>query len=238
MIRRRAIYTRVQDRVLLGGLYLLALASFVATVFGLPTKWQTPMILVALILIITLLSPVQEIRSDVHYLRYTRPTSARTFEKLQSFYDELSQTVSLATTKVDLTHIRDNPPDDFGMQAGEYMKALEEWVASDDSHSARRIISVTNPRMMEWAKQLKNIQDRIPGYHVRVVDWSIPAPALNMAIIDDRAVFLALTGAIVERTSGFAVEDSTTASYFSEYYEVLWNAGTDLDEYLTKQLSG
>ena len=92
--------------------------------------------------------------------------------------------------------------------------------------------------MLAWAQHLAKSQSKMPRYHIRVVDWSINAPALNMAVVDNKAVFLALTGETVERTKGFAIEDETTAEYFTHYYTVLWNAGVDLQEFLTKQLSG
>ncbi len=136
MSRKKTRYTDLQDRFLLWGLYILGITSILTAVFDVSPVWQTPLVLLALILIITLLNPVEEIKTNVRYLRDTRSTSARTFAKLQSFYDELGRSVSEASTKVDLTHIRDNPPEDFGIEAGEYMQALEQWVEADDAHSS------------------------------------------------------------------------------------------------------
>ena len=59
-----------------------------------------------------------------------------------------------------------------------------------------------------------------------------PSFAINMAIVDGKAVYLALTGSTPERTRGLGVEDEDAALYFTDYYENLWHAATDLGEWL------
>jgi hypothetical protein len=72
-------------------------------------------------------------------------------------------------------------------------------------------------------------------FEVRVVDWRVDAPAVNMAIIDNEVVFLAVTSDSVTRTGGIAVEEREVASHFSDYYRTLWNASTPLEKLLTDQ---
>ena len=238
-VRSRITLSVLEDRFLRAGLWFLAATSVVTAIFSVPAAWQTPIILLALILIISLLDPVAEIRTDVRYLRnvYTSAPS-RNFNTTREFYDDLGRAVDQAVSTADLTHIRDNPPADFGQEAETYSELIIEWLRRDPSHSARRIISVRSSAMMDYARALQQVQARVPSYRIRVVDWSISAPALNMAIIDGKAVFLALTGETPERTKGFAVEDETTAKYFASYYSVLWGAAVELDEFLARQLSG
>lgn len=231
---------RMQRRTLTVVLWVLTAASVLTAILQLPATWQIPLVLLALIAIISLLNPVEEIHKNVRYLRNVKEASApsRTFSTRQEFYNDLGKAVEQATSTLDLTHIRDHPPKAFGAEAEEYAESVASWLREDANHSARRIISVNSPAMLEWAKHLAKLQQNLPTYHIRVVDWSINAPALNMAVVDSRAVFLALTGDTVERTNGFAIEDETTAEYFTDYYSVLWHAGVDLQEYLKKQLAG
>lgn len=237
---RRINAPRMERRALTAILAVLTIASIVTAIFSVPAAWQTPLVLIALILIINLLNPVEEIHRDVRYLRNVKETAApsRTFATTQEFFGDLGEAVERATSTLDLTHIRDHPPQAFGTEAEDYAETVTDWLRRDSSHSARRIISVRSPAMLAWAQHLAKVQDGVPGYHIRVVDWSIGAPALNMAIVDKSAVFLALTGETVERTRGFAIEDATTADYFTHYYSNLWNSAVDLKEFLTKQLAG
>lgn len=231
---------KMQRRTLTIVLWVLTAASILTAILQWPATWQIPLVFLALIAIISLLNPVEEIHKNVRYLRNVKETSApsRTFSTRQEFYNDLAKAVEQATSTLDLTHIRDHPPKDFGTEAEEYAESVANWLREDSDHSARRIISANSPAMLEWARALAKLQQSLPAYHIRVVDWSINAPALNMAIVDGRAVFLALTGDTVERTNGFAIEDERTAEYFTDYYSVLWHAGVDLQEFMTKQLSG
>lgn len=240
MKRLRFNMPTLNRRALTVTLWILTFASIITAIFAVDARWQIPLVLLALIFIISLLNPVEEIRSDVRYLRNVKETAApsRTYSTQQELYADLERAVSKATSTLDLTHIRDQPPAAFGAEADQYSEAVVAWLRSDNDHSARRIISVRSRDMLEWAKELEKIKSRTPHYHIRVVDWSISAPALNMAIIDGRAVFLALTGDTFERTRGFGIEDQTTAEYFSHYYSVLWSAAVELGEFLTKQNAG
>jgi hypothetical protein len=185
------------------------------------------------LIVIRLLDPVEEIHTDVRYLRdATKTIKAKTFPTVEDFYTALQQAVREATTTLDLTHIRDNPPADFGPESTEYTRYVFDWIRRDVRHSVRRIISIRNEAMLLWARELYQEVAELPGYHVRVLDWSIPVPAPNMAVVDSSAVFLALTGETVERTKGLAIEDVTTAQYFEDYYSTLWHSSVDLAQYL------
>lgn len=131
-----------------------------------------------------------------------------------------------------LTHIRDNPPADFGEHASGWFEAVVEWLEAVPERSVRRLIAVRNEAMYLWAEQLQQVGSKIARFQVRVVTWTIDAPAINVAIIDDNVVFLAVTGEMLERTRGIAVEDTSVAHYFSDYYNNLWHCAQPLGEYL------
>jgi hypothetical protein len=56
--------------------------------------------------------------------------------------------------------------------------------------------------MREWAEGLLQSMHKCRRFEVRVVDWRVDAPAVNMAIIDNEVVFLAVTSDSVTRTGG------------------------------------
>ncbi len=86
--------------------------------------------------------------------------------------------------------------------------------------------------MYDWAVELQAAASQLPRFQVRVVHWNIDAPAINIAIIDGSVVFLAVTGEMLERTRGIAIEDASVAQYFSDYYTNIWHCAQALDEYL------
>lgn len=193
--------------------------------------WSTALILGALATIVGALLGVPSIRSDVKYLRDVADVRVQRLPNVKDFYENLNAAVDRATATLDLTHIRDSAPADFGPAATSFFAKLIDW-SSIEGRSIRRIISVRSPAMYEWARQLVEETKDIPQFDVRVVDWSTKAPAINMAIVDGKAIYLALTGATTERTRGLAMEDETAVQYFADYYENLWHASTPLQEWL------
>lgn len=86
--------------------------------------------------------------------------------------------------------------------------------------------------MLEWANELRMTADSMPNFQVRVVDWSIDAPAINMVLFDDKIVFLTITGEVFERTKGIGIEDKEITNHFCQYYDKLWNSARPVGEYL------
>lgn len=227
---------KLEQRVLLGILTVLCIGSIITAIANVEARWQVPLIFLALITIIRLVTPVEEIHSDVRYLRELS-ASARIspYPSLDAFYSDLRHALGRAKYTLDLTHIRDNPPDDFGDHTAGWFDAVAEWVQKDSSRSVRRLVSVRNDRMYDWVQQLASVAVEIPRFQVRVVKWDIDAPAINMAIIDGNVVFLAVTGEMLERTRGIAVEDQAVAHYFTDYYNNLWRSAMPLASYLAKK---
>lgn len=236
---RRAILQTVEDRILIAVLAILFVASIIGAIVGVPAAWQTPIIVAALVAIMRLLAPVEEIHEDVKFLRgVASAMSIQSYATLQAFYADLTHAVEEAKETLDVTHIRDNPPDDFvGSRPSDYFHMVTTWLQADSSRSVRRVIAVRNAAMHAWAVQLAEAAAHMPNYQVRVVDWSVAAPAINMAIVDGRAVFLAITGDTLERTRGLGIEDQTVSGYFCDYYGNLWRAAEPLDDFLRERAS-
>lgn len=238
MAKERVKFAVIQRSALRPMLWVLALLALASNwiPFLKDIQISGTLTLVALIAIITLLDPVEEINQGVKFLQTRTPS--RSIPSVNQMYSELNRAVDSATSSLDLTHIRDQRPEAFGEEAEKYNARITVWLKEAPGRSVRRIISANHPDMQAWAKDLLTEVKVTPGYHVKVVDWSINAPAPNLAIIDQRLVFLALSGDLPERTKGFVVEDPTTAEYFTDYYAGLWNAANDLEEYVKKNQSG
>jgi hypothetical protein len=192
-----------------------------------------PLIFLALMAILRIVVPVDEIHEDVKYLRNVAGLSVQTYPTVDLFYRDLRHAVDEATASLDLTHVRDQPPSDFeGSEPSDYFSQVINWVIADASRSVRRVIAVRNDRMLDWAKQLYSETSHCTRYQVRVIDWSIAAPAINLAIVDKRVAFLAITGESIERTRGLGVEDDRVAGYFSDYFNSLWHEGRPLETFL------
>ena len=235
MKRQRPDFATLQDRALYVVLGALALASVVTAALSVPAVWQTPLVLFALIAIIRLLRPVEEIHTDVRYLRsVATAVRVQRFPNVDDLYKQLKAAIWSATGSLDLTHIRDEPPQEFGDEAAGWSDAVLEWLLDGPGRSVRRIISARSDAMKAWARHLEETTRDHPAYHIRVVDWSIDAPAVNMVIVDDKVVFLAVTGDVKERTKGLGIEDPVSAEYFASYYTRLWSSGSDLSEWLAR----
>lgn len=236
-MKRRLVET-AQDRFLVIVLVALGVLSVGIPIYegitesNVPASWNTPLILLALYAIVKLVGSLPEIHTDVRFLRSrAEGIRAQRLPTVRDFYDSLRAGLNQASATIDLTHIRDTPPVDFGPGASDFFEKVLEW-SEGDGRSVRRIIAVRSPAMLEWAKELESRTQTLPRFKVRVVDWTIDAPALNMAIIDDRAVFLALSGSLPERMKGLGIEDQATTQHFAEYYQCLWDASEDLTSWL------
>lgn len=237
---KRRFVLSTEDRllvVILGVLFVVSVGIPVyEEVFGtrVPASWNAPVVLLALFAIIRLVGPLPQIGKDVRYLREIADVGVQRMPTVKDFYDSLMDGLAKAETTLDLTHIRDHPPADFGPGASEFFTRLVDWCMTEQGRSIRRIISVRNVAMYEWALALAEQVADLPQFEIRVIDWAPRAPALNMAIIDERAVYLALTGSTITRTRGLGIEDQKTAQYFRDYYETLWGSSTDLQDWLAK----
>ncbi len=231
---RNRLISSLEDRLLVVALLVLFASSILTAAMHISSSWQAPLIFLALLAVIKLVAPVDEIHEDVRYLRgVAEAVRVQRYATMESFYSDLAHAVEEASVSLDLSHIRDQPPAEFrGNRPTEYFNRVMEWTTSGSQRSVRRLISIRNQEMRQWASQLADATSQIPAFRVRVVKWDMDAPAINMAIVDGKAVFLAITGEIVERTKGLGIEDTDVAAYFTDYYNMLWNNSIDLATFL------
>lgn len=222
--------------VVLAALLLVSLVLAIletANILQVAAGWNTFLILAALCAVVLLVNSLPEIRTDVRYLREVADSvRVQRMETIHDFYESLSSAVNEAENTLDLTHIRDSPPADFGVGAGAFFDKLMDWCTAADDRSIRRIISIRTTPMYIWAQQMAQETEHLRQFNIRVIDWSVDSPALNMAIVDGKATYLAITGSTTQRTKGLGIEDGTASQYFSDYYENLWSSSKDLPLWL------
>ncbi|MFC4611555.1 helix-turn-helix domain-containing protein [Streptomyces maoxianensis] len=167
--------------------------------------------------------------------------AARWYRNNREFYEAASERVRQARSEIRVTYTRRYPPTQYTTRASaEYFEAILEWAAqdSDDERCVRRIIGVpehdgvADRDMLAWARQHHEASKHILSYEANVLRWTAAADGLNMALIDDSAVFLAFSGGPRQKLNGFSVEDPTFMSYFAAYFEQLWAALQPLGTYL------
>ena len=172
-------------------------------------------------------------------------TKARTYPKVGGyatygeFYRDSSLALDQSSKKVDLTHIRDEPPQDFE-GVSDWFEEVIKWCDEHPYGKVRRLIAVSNDRMLAWAKELAEYVNNRPNYNfeVKVCQWTANFPAINMVIFDRRRVFIALTGSGVTETAGFQVSDRLIADYFVDYYNNIWGKSDGLDDFLDRVAKG
>jgi len=232
---RQGILTDLEDRILVGSLVVVLIWSVVAAVINVPPAWQIPPVFIALLAIVRMVAPMDHIEEVVQSIRTSVTVSVTRNDSAEDFYQDLTHAVRKATSHIDLTHMRDTPPEDFkGLAPTEYFSHLLDWLAVSDSRTIRRVICVRNAKMRVWAERLHEVSRTTPGFHVRVVDCGAAMPIINMAILDSREVYITFTGDIPERTPGVSMIDPVIGGYFSEYYTALWRAAVPLDDFLQK----
>jgi hypothetical protein len=231
---RKERWDRLENQLLVAALLVLFVASIVTAILQVDPGWQTPLIFLALFAILRIVIPVDEIHGHVKYLRDVAGLSVQTYPTVSAFYADLRHALDEATSSVDLTHIRQQPAGDFtGSQPSEYFQQVLAWAQAGEGRLVRRVICIPNAKMWAWAEELAEHTRDFPRYEVRVVQWSLDVPAINMAIMDGRALFLAVTGETVERTRGVGIEDAQCAQNFLEYFNTLWRVGVPLERFLT-----
>ena len=151
----------------------------------------------------------------------------------QAYYKDLLSMLDAATARVDLTHIRSEPPAEF-RGTSEWFEQVIRWADSHPYGRLRRIIAVRNDEMLEWAKKLAVIEEesKHANFNVRVCDWNSDFPAVNMAIFDRKIASIALTGSDATETAGFSVSERSIAEYFVDYYNNIWATAKPLNKFL------
>ena len=98
----------------------------------------------------------------------------------------------------------------------------------------RRIIGVHSDSMRTWACQHLAETRNTPNYEARIVEYLGKPDMLNIALIDDRYVYLAFSGPTDQSMSGLDIDDARACQYFSRYYEQNWAIAERLADWVAR----
>lgn len=209
------------------------MSGYLGKFIQIPKSWEIPIILAALLMITRMLSTLYHVDENIKkILEKEGVINIKRYDAYGEFYHDLGIALGNAKHSLDLTHIRNDPPEQFVLGKS-YFDSIEKWCAKNPGAPVRRITATNNSLMLDWAKELYETTKRCPNFHVRICDWRSKYPMINMAIIDGKTVFLAITADIAERTAGLKINDPSMAKYFSDYYDNVWAHSTDVEDHLS-----
>jgi hypothetical protein len=234
------------ENFIIGGVLAIAVVfSLVSNLIQVPVQWQIPFIFLALFAIFKLVYPMAELVRQVNTLSSAQTAiQFKHYPTNSDFYNEVHQIVRNAQYRISVTYIRRAPPSDFASrEAKAYFDFVLEWAKNSPNHTVRRIICVPDNRMLDnrmllWAQSHYEETKSIPNYEVRVVESTIEADALNLALIDNMTVFLAFSGETEQDMRGLSLKSDEAFKYFDAYYNQLWAAGKPLSRFLEPRREG
>jgi hypothetical protein len=224
--------------LVVGGLLLVVVASGPLG-FRLSNSVATAAILAALVALLRVSAKLYDLDASTGELlqRARSGTNVQRFRTYPEFYEALSSELAGSKRSVRLTHIRNDPPAAFQVDSN-YFSDVEVWAKDHPGCSVRRVIAVNNERMHAWAEALRATEESLPNFSVRVTSRSAGLPVINMAILDEKEVFLAISGESPEQTAGVWISDEEVGRYFSDYYDHLWTQSESLKQALSVPSSG
>ncbi|MBO1416627.1 hypothetical protein [Streptomyces sp. FH025] len=225
---------RWDDRVVTGLCIVACAASAVAGVFGVPVAWQMPFLFLAIYVIMRALVPMRKSKDELARLHEelkslresvdrSAPIRIEHYPSAAAFYGAATAyLLQRGVRNLDTWYVRTGTPDEFSQSTQEfadYFRQVLDWARTGGS--VRRLFcSGSSTEFADWITRHRDETRDLTRYEIRDVRWSIRADLMSMAIMDDRAVFLAFT--VGPRVSGMRLEGPEAAKYFKEYFDRHW----------------
>jgi hypothetical protein len=211
-------------------LYLVAV--FINRELGLVDMIERPLILTALLLILSIL-----VRIERHLHRDDTP-ELTVYDDRSSLYEATRKAVENARRRVYVTYLRSRSPLELDAAVREHFKACRKWASSSEKHVFRRVvINADNPSMLDYLRQehteVRRARENGRHYNVKVLrNVLYDSRAISIGIYDDEQVFLTYA-ADTDNLIGIGIRSrKAVRECFEHYYNHLWSTATDLDECL------
>lgn len=104
-------------------------------------------------------------------------------------YLRMLSSVGSARKSIRTTHLRNTPLHAVGREALEFQNAVHHWLVQDPTRELTRVVSL-KPAMVQHAIGMIAVSEMEQNYQVIGLDWKLDTPAVNLAIIDDRELFI------------------------------------------------
>jgi hypothetical protein len=239
---------------LFAGLIVAVVFSLTAAIWRFPIAWLLPAIFLALYMILRVLVPLrnaaptlQDFRDQIVGLRGRMDalqislgaTPVEYHIDNNEFYGNLTQRIMhSAQHKLDVTYLRRIPPTSFTQEKSRsYFQSILDWANEEPARSVRRIIGVHNDEMRKWAYRHWQETRKISNYEARIIEYEGKLDMLNMALIDERFVYLAFSGSTNQSMSGLSIDDKRACQYFAHYYDQNWANAEPLAQWASRYSS-
>jgi hypothetical protein len=216
----------------------------------LPENWFIPVIFVTMVVILEAIAEVssdiennseeledlsestQLVESVIHNSEFAEIEVYRDYNR---HFKDVSRAIEDAHNSLSLTHIQTDPPESFGTtEVEEYYSQVERWLENNPTGNVRRIISISNQSLYDWAKYLDSLAEEYDTFRVRVATWESEFPMINMALLDDDAAFFALSFGHAQDTRCLRVEDTKVVEVYERYFNHMWQNSKKLDDALNE----
>ena len=169
-------------------------------------------------------NPVQRLVDGISYLtEKTEGIQVSETLDLDSYYRALQRFLAQAEDTVLLTQIRDETPDEQGIEAVKWQSALEDWLGAKPGRVVKRVMSTPNDSMKAWAASVASKYDGRDNFQIRRINGESGVPAINFAVFDKKAVLMAISGATRQQGRGVGIEHPNVCEYFAGYFERLFD---------------
>jgi hypothetical protein len=208
--------------------------SAVFALFGLSPTWQMPFLFTMVYAILRTLVPLTASRDELAALRAEIAKLHRGFDFVhasctvfypdaESFYGALlACLLKPGTRHLDCWYMHRENPDEFSRSTapfGRYFQKALDWAG--DGGSLRRLFYVdSTAEPGGWIARHRERTRHLHRYSVREVTWQTGADPMSMAVVDRRAVFLALT--FGDRVQGVMIENKEVATLFASHFDQHW----------------
>jgi len=201
-------------------------SSIVLDAVGVNVKWYIPAIFAALYLIYQTLISTRDRSGSLETTFYSSNSE---------FYASTQRRMQSAQRHIWVTYVRTVPPPGFeSAEASSYFKYGLEWAKKNPDRELRRIVGAgERGAMTDWLVHHYAETKDIKNYAVRVSPFDGPVDGINFAIIDDRAVFIALSGE-GNRLTGHSLDTPEAVHAFREYFLQWWDGAERLETYVAR----
>jgi hypothetical protein len=236
---------------LFAGLIAAVFFSLAAAIWRIPIAWLLPGIFLALYMILRVLVPLRNAEPKLRDFRNQIVALRDQLDALQiclgaapvqyhldnnEFYGNLTERIMHnARHKLDVTYLRRIPPTAFTQEKSKrYFQSILDWANQEQARCVRRIIAVHGDEMRRWAYSHWQETRKISNYEARVIEYEGKLEMLNIALIDERFVYLAFSGSTNQSMSGLSIDDKRACQYFAHYYDQNWANAEPLEQWASR----
>ncbi|MET8996883.1 hypothetical protein [Amycolatopsis sp. NPDC004169] len=228
---RRGILLLLQAA--LGGLTVFyVVAIFVNRELGFVEKLERPLILTALLFILTILARIERLLAE------RAGATVKVYSDRILFYQATRKAAENARRRIYVTYFRSTSPTELDAAVEQHFEACRRWARSSPNHVFRRVLlNSDNPSMIDHLRRELAVVARAQAakrhYNVSVLnDVAQDVGAISLGIYDDEQVFISYASGR-DRIVGLGIRSrEVVRDCFEHYYDHLWSNATPIQKCL------